>query len=85
MKSDPKPKPRNTAAADAGTALVVPENRSLAAGGDAVVPAIVASAGPRASRRYLEFFAVTIENPNTRAAYFHACRRHREPIIKRAA
>ena len=26
-------------------------------------------------RRYLEFFAVTIDNPNTRAAYFHACRR----------
>jgi len=40
-----------------------------------VVPAIVAAAGARASRRFLEFFAVTIENPNTRAAYFHACRR----------
>ena len=39
------------------------------------MPAIVASAGPRASRRFLEFFAVTIENPNTRAAYLHACRR----------
>src|SRR5271166_6339975 len=46
-----------------------------AIGGDVLVPAIVASAGPRASRRFLEFFAVTIENPNTRAAYFHACRR----------
>jgi site-specific recombinase XerD len=62
--------------ASAGTALIVPpENRSLAAGGDVIVPVIVASAGPRASRRFLEFFAVTIENPNTRAAYFHACRR----------
>src|SRR5208282_6356771 len=40
-----------------------------------VVPAIVAAAGDNAARRYLEFFAVTIENPNTRAAYFHACRR----------
>ena len=39
------------------------------------MPAIVAAASPRASRRYLEFFAVAIENPNTRAAYFHACRR----------
>jgi hypothetical protein len=39
------------------------------------VPAIVAAAGDNAMRRYLEFFAVTIDNPNTRAAYFHACRR----------
>ena len=45
------------------------------AGAADVVPALVAAAGPRASRRFLEFFAVTIENPNTRAAYFHACRR----------
>ena len=43
------------------------------AGGDQVVPAIIA--GDKAARRYLEFFAVTIENANTRAAYFHACRR----------
>ena len=64
MESEPK-----------STALVVPENRSVAAGQDQVVPAIIASGGPRASRRFLEFFAVTIENPNTRAAYFHACRR----------
>src|SRR5208337_1348741 len=40
-----------------------------------VVPAIVAAAGDNAARRFLEFFAVTIENPNTRQAYFHACRR----------
>ena len=32
-------------------------------------------AGDKAVRRFLEFFAVTIDNPNTRAAYFHACRR----------
>ena len=44
-------------------------------GGGTVVPAIVAAAGDGASRRFLEFFAVTIDNPNTRAAYFHACRR----------
>ena len=35
----------------------------------AVVPAIVAAAGERAARRFLEFFAATIRNPNTRAAY----------------
>jgi hypothetical protein len=40
-----------------------------------VVPAIVAAGGDKAMRRFLEFFAVTIDNPNTRAAYFHACRR----------
>jgi integrase/recombinase XerD len=64
MESEPK-----------STALVVPENRSVTSVGDPLVPAIVAAAGPCASRRYLEFFAVTIENPNTRAAYFHARRR----------
>ena len=57
------------------TALIVPENRSVADVGNQVVPALIAAAGPRASRRFLEFFAVTIENPNTRAAYFHACNR----------
>ena len=40
-----------------------------------IVPAIVAAAGDKAARRYLEFFAVTIENQNTREAYFRACRR----------
>jgi Phage integrase, N-terminal SAM-like domain len=45
------------------------------AAADAVVPAIVAAGGDNAMRRFLEFFAVTIDNPNTRAAYFHACRR----------
>jgi site-specific recombinase XerD len=39
------------------------------------VPAIVAATGDRATRRFLEFFAVTIENPNTREAYYRACRR----------
>ena len=36
------------------------------------LPAIIADAGDKAARRYLEFFAVTIENSNTRAVYFHA-------------
>jgi integrase/recombinase XerD len=43
--------------------------------GRTIIPVIVATAGENAARRYLEFFAVTIENPNTRQAYFHACRR----------
>jgi integrase/recombinase XerD len=58
-------------------ALVTTGSGALAAPADGsrVVPAIVAAAGDKAARRYLEFFAVTIENPNTRQAHFHACRR----------
>ena len=37
-----------------------------------VVPAIVAEAGNRAARRFLEFFAASIENDNTRLAYYRA-------------
>src|SRR5271170_3704481 len=40
-----------------------------------LVPAIVAAGGDNAMRRFLEFFAVTIDNKNTRDAYLHACRR----------
>jgi site-specific recombinase XerC len=50
----------------------------------AVVPGIVADAGERATRRFLEFFAATIRNRNTRAAYmvavgrfFSWCEQHR--------
>ena len=37
-----------------------------------VVPAMIAEAGDRASRRFLEFFAASIENDNTRLAYHRA-------------
>ena len=37
-----------------------------------VVPAIVADAGDHAARRFLEFFAATIRNKNTRMAYYRA-------------
>ena len=37
-----------------------------------LVPAIIADAGDAAARRYLEFFAATIRNKNTRIAYLHA-------------
>lgn len=40
--------------------------------GNAVVPALVADAGERAARRFVEFFAAQIRNPNTRAAYVRA-------------
>jgi hypothetical protein len=36
------------------------------------VPSMVANAGDRAARRFLEFFAASIENDNTRMAYYLA-------------
>jgi hypothetical protein len=36
------------------------------------VPSIVANAGDPAARRFLEFFAASIENDNTRMAYYRA-------------
>jgi integrase/recombinase XerD len=36
------------------------------------VPAIIAAAGDKASEHFLEFFAATIHNKNTRAAYVQA-------------
>src|SRR4051812_23045182 len=38
-----------------------------------VVPAAIAAAGDHAARRFLEFFAATIRNRNTRMAYYRAC------------
>jgi site-specific recombinase XerD len=43
------------------------------AGADVVLPSIIALAGDRAARRFLEFFAATIRNGNTREAYYRAC------------
>jgi site-specific recombinase XerD len=37
-----------------------------------VVPAIIANAGDQAARRFLGFFAASIENDNTRMAYYRA-------------
>ena len=36
------------------------------------LPVLIAAAGERAARRFLEFFTATIRNPNTRAAYARA-------------
>ncbi len=39
------------------------------------VPSLIADAGDQAARRFLEFFAATIRNKNTRMAYYRAvCR-----------
>jgi integrase/recombinase XerD len=40
-----------------------------------VVPQVIAAAGDQAARRFLEFFAATIRNKNTRLAYYHAAGR----------
>src|SRR4051795_9945953 len=40
--------------------------------GGPVVPALIAEAGDRAARRFVEFFTANIPNPNTRAAYAQA-------------
>jgi len=47
---------------------------ALALGGidPAILPPVIAAAGPDASRRFLEFFTVTIRNRNTRLAYARA-------------
>jgi site-specific recombinase XerD len=37
-----------------------------------VVPPVIAGAGDQAGRRFLEFFAATIRNENTRMAYYRA-------------
>src|SRR5215208_4993046 len=38
-----------------------------------IVPTAIAGAGEHAARRFLEFFAATIRNKNTRLAYYRAC------------
>ena len=43
-----------------------------ASGGGPVLPAIIADAGERAGKRFVEFFTATIRNPNTRRAYAKA-------------
>jgi site-specific recombinase XerD len=41
---------------------------------ETIVPALVADAGEHAARRFLEFFAATIRNKNTRVAYYNDVR-----------
>jgi site-specific recombinase XerD len=52
-----------------------PSPAVAAASAGVVVTAIIADAGDQAARRFLEFFAATIRNKNTRMAYYRAiCR-----------
>lgn len=54
--------PRALTVASPGTLTIDPQ----------MVPPIVARAGDAAAKRFLEFFTVTIRNPNTRKAYARA-------------
>jgi integrase/recombinase XerD len=66
--------------------ITIPPFRTLAVAtrDGIVVPRVIAAAGDQAARRFLEFFAATIRNKNTRMAYYRAvcdffswCDRHR--------
>lgn len=64
-------------AADPATAIAIlqPPVGGVTAWAAAAVPATVARSGNLASKRFLEFFAVTIRNKNTRMSYYRAvCR-----------
>jgi site-specific recombinase XerD len=52
--------------------IVTPSSPSIPNARDVVIPIMIADAGERAARRFLEFFAATIRNKNTRTAYLHA-------------
>ena len=53
---------------------IVPIGGQLAPLGGGVIPRLFVDAGEEACRRYVEFFAATIRNPNTREAYLRAVR-----------
>jgi integrase/recombinase XerD len=56
-----------------GSELVIPSAAGApAARGGPLFPAIIADAGERAAKRFLEFFTATIRNPHTRKAYARA-------------
>jgi len=54
-------------------AVVKPENR-ISVNATLSLPSIVTAAGAQASKRYFEYFTVTIRNDHTRFSYFRACR-----------
>src|SRR5277367_1613885 len=54
------------------TGELIPSPLLPASPGSFPVPAIIADAGEKASEHFLEFFAATIRNKNTRAAYMQA-------------
>ena len=58
------------------TELVIQESPGLPGqGGGILLPAVIADAGERAGKRFVEFFTATIRNENTRRAYAQAVAR----------
>ncbi|MBI2504238.1 MAG: hypothetical protein HYW07_13515 [Candidatus Latescibacteria bacterium] len=64
--------------------LVVLKSHQVKRTASAGLPALIAVAGPKAARRFIEFFTANIRNPNTRRAYHRAvtdffgwCEQHR--------
>jgi integrase/recombinase XerD len=57
--------------------VVISESKALAVGtrDGILVPRVIAAAGDQAARRFLEFFAATIRDKNTRIAYYRAAAR----------
>ncbi len=53
-------------------AVILPPQKAVLGVSTDRVPAIIADAGPSTVQRYLEFFAASIRNPNTRSAYLVA-------------
>lgn len=49
-----------------------PSKEVAGQGGGLVLPALIVEAGERAAKRFVEFFAANIRNPNTRRAYARA-------------
>jgi hypothetical protein len=70
---------------DMDTELVTTTDYGLTAtGGGILLPAVIADAGPKADKHFIEFLTATIRNGNTRQAYARAigdffawCQRHR--------
>ena len=58
-------------------AVVIVESKTpvIASRDGMLVPRVIAAAGDQAARRFLEFFAATIRNKNTRMAYYRAAAR----------
>ena len=82
MTDDPAPLPDRSrsepaAAAGGGDATGTSALPALAVrtSPSALVPSLIEDDGPQASKRYLEFFAAQLRNPNTRAAYARAATR----------
>jgi len=52
--------------------LTAHDDRTLAASGKPILPAVIADAREKAGKRFIEFLTATIRNANTRQAYARA-------------